>query len=383
MRTPSLLQKACPVVVSILSLLIAALSARAGQFEWQTATPESQGMSSEKLEQFKDNLVSLGTSGLLVIRNDRIVCESYSNGQSISKPHGTASLAKALVGGMATAVAINDGLITLDDKVAKYVPQWNDDVRKAKITIRQLGSHTSGLADAEARGTPHEKLTGWQGDFWKRLPVPNDPFTISRDLTPLRYEPGERSGYSNPGIAMLSYAVTAAIKDSPQKDIRTLLRDRIMRPIGAGDQEWTVGYEQTFVVDGLPLVAPWGGGSYTARAAARVGRLMLREGDWDGKRVLSKDAARQVTRDVGTPRNGAIGWWSNNDRTYDMLPSDAFYGAGAKDQILLVIPSLKLIVVRNGDALGRGGVRKALYEPLMQTIVSDPPNLYDPRHAIR
>ena len=79
---------------------------------------------------------------------------------------------------------------------------------KSKITIRQLGSHASGLEDAETDRQPHHELTGWKGDFWKRLPVPRDPFTVSRDVAPTLDEPGERFRYSNPGIAMLGYAIT-------------------------------------------------------------------------------------------------------------------------------------------------------------------------------
>ena len=89
------------------------------------------------------------------------------------------------------------------------------------------------MEDAESQGLAHDKLTGWKGDFWKRLEPPNDPFTISRDLAPIVTEPGTKFQYSNCGIAMLTYAVTASLKDAPQKDIRTLLRDRVMRPIGA------------------------------------------------------------------------------------------------------------------------------------------------------
>jgi hypothetical protein len=46
-----------------------------------------------------------------------------------------------------------------------------------------------------------------------------------------------------------------------------------------------------------------------------------------------------------------MGWWTNASGRYPWLPRDAVYGAGAGDQILLVVPSLKLIVVRNGNAL--------------------------------
>src|SRR5262249_43677291 len=198
---------------------------------------------------------------------------------------------------------------------------------------------------------PHAKLSGWKGDFWKALDPPNDPFTLARDKAPVLFEPGTALQYSNPGIAMLGYAITAALKDAPQKDIRTLLRERVMRPIGVADAEWSVGYGKTFSVDGLPLVAGWGGGSYTARALARVGRLLLREGDWDGQQILSKEAVRQITGDAGLPGHCGIGFWTNADGRYPRLPRDTYYGAGAGDQLLIVVPSRNLIVVRNGETL--------------------------------
>ena len=166
----------------------ALLAASAFAFEWEKATPESQGFSSQKLEAFRSNLEARNTKALLVIRNDAIVCEWYAQGHAADKPHGTASLAKAIVGGLSLAVAMSDGRIALDDPATKYIPQWRDDPRKSRITLRQLGSHTSGIEDAEADGLPHEKLTGWKGDFWKRLAVPDDPFTISRDRAPLLFE---------------------------------------------------------------------------------------------------------------------------------------------------------------------------------------------------
>ena len=155
-----------------------------------------------------------------------------------------------------------------------------------------------------------------------------------------------------------------------------------MRPIGVPDDEWSVGYGRTPVVDGLPLVGSWGGGSYTARAAASVGRLMLREGDWDGRRLLSAEAVRQVTRDVGTPGNCGIGWWSNNDGSYPELPRDAYCGTGAGHQIVLVVPSLNLIAVRNGDTIATAGgepnayhvpLRRYLFGPLANAIVRSVP----------
>ncbi|MGQ0636431.1 MAG: serine hydrolase [Planctomycetaceae bacterium] len=335
------------VLMALLVCFPARDSAQAeGVFEWQTATPESQGMSTTRLDALKDDLAKRQTASFVVIRNDAIVYEWYAVGRSAAERHGTASLAKALVGGMSLAVAISDGLISVDDKVSKHVPQWKNDPRKEKITIRHLGSHSSGLDNSR----PNEEAQ-WKDDFWKGLQPPHDPFTISRDLAPVLFEPGEKLHYSNPGIGMLTYAVTAAIRDSPVKDVRTLLRERVMRPIGVADDEWTCGYEKTFVVDGLPLVGSWGGGTFTPRAAARVGRLVLREGDWEGRRLLSEESLRQVTGDAGLPQNAGMGWWTNAGNRFAGLPRDAVWGAGAGHQLLLVVPSLQLVMVRNGAPL--------------------------------
>ena len=172
-------------------------------------------MDGARLEEMRESLAEHHTTGLLVIRNDTIVCEWYQEGYGADKPHYTASMAKAIVGGVSLAVAISDGLIALDDPAARFVPHGETDPRKSKITIRHLGSHTSGIEDAEADDLPHDKLTGWKGDFWKRLDPPRDPFTLSRDAAPVLFEPGEKMQYSNPGIAMLTYCVTAALRDTP------------------------------------------------------------------------------------------------------------------------------------------------------------------------
>jgi CubicO group peptidase (beta-lactamase class C family) len=344
---------------------------------WQQGSPESQGFSAAKLEALRTGLVARNTKGLLIIRNDTIVCEWYAPGQDRHTRFGTASLAKALVGGVSFAVATSDGLVGLNDPATRFIPQWRNDPRKSRITLRQLGSHTSGVEDAEADNKPHDQLTGWKGDFWKHLAVPDDPFTLSRDRAPLVFEAGAEMRYSNPGIALLTYCVTASLRDAPQKDIRSLLRERVLRLIGVPDAEWSAGYGKTSTVDGLPLVGSWGGAAFTARAAARVGRLMLRGGDWDGKRILSAEAVRLTTSDVGTPGPCGIGWWSNNEGDFTKLPGDAFFGSGAGHQILLVIPSLKLIVVRFGATLAETDhspkayhepYRLYLFEPLMAAI---------------
>ena len=156
-----------------------------------------------------------------------------------------------------------------------------------------------------------------------------------------------------------------------------------MDPIGVPESEWSVGYGQTFEVEGLGLVANWGGGSYTARAVARVGRFMLRKGNWEGRQLVDAEWVEKVVayagtplpdRPVGNPQPGSgLGWWTNFDGVWSGVPRDAFGGAGAGNQVLLVVPSLDLIVVRNGAQIGDegfwGGLETYLFNPLMDAMV--------------
>jgi CubicO group peptidase (beta-lactamase class C family) len=345
-------------LLSITSIPVLADTVRQ-RFVWKYADPATQGLSVNGLESAWDVLEERNTRAFLVIRNDFIVFERYANGYNKNRRHYSASLAKSLVGGMSLLAALNDGLIKIDDPASKYIPSWRNDPLKSKITIRQLATHTSGLEDAESAGKSHKELRGWKRNFWKREP---DPFTIARDHVPVIFEPGTDSAYSNPGFAMLGYAVTASLKNTSISDIRSLLKKRILDEIGVTENEWSIGYgDKPYMVDGMKLYATWGGASFTPRATARIGRLMLNKGNWQGSQLLSEKWIKAMVSYVGTPISGrkpgdfnpvsGLCWWINYDSAWHNIPRDAFAGAGAQQQVLLVVPSLNLIVVRNGRDL--------------------------------
>ena len=321
------------------------------------------------------------STALLILRRDDIVFERYAPDFNLQKPHYTASMAKALVGGISLMVAMTDGLMSPDDLACRYVPAWAADPLKSKITVRHLATHTAGLEDAEADDLPHEKLTGWKGDFWKRPPPPRDPFTLARDAAPVLDPPGARARYSNPGMGMLSYCVTASLRGSTNTDVRSLLRQRILEPLGVAAGEWSVGYGRTDLVDGLPLVANWGGAAYSPNAVARVGRLMLHQGDWQGRPLLSRRVVEQALRHAGLPNNMGLGWWLNQNadgsKPWPTVPGDAFWGSGAGQQILCVIPSLELIIVRNGRDLDQtishqAGLGQYVVGPIVRAMSAAP-----------
>lgn len=394
MKVTTLPVKVFPLLF-ILSLIVSAdLSAQS--FEWKTAEPASQGFSAEKLDAMVDTLRHHGTEGLLVVRNDRIVLEWYGEELSPTRRHFTASLAKALVGGMSLLVALTDGRLKPEDHVARYVPAWRDDPLKSKITIRQLATHTSGIEDSEMtkmdadgklKEIPHMELPGWAGAFWRQDP---DPFSMARSEASVIFEPGTAYQYSNPGIGMLSYAITSSYKGTKYGDVRTLLRERVYEPIGIKKDQWSIGYGKTFHVDDLDLVANWGGAAFTVRATARIGRLMLRKGNWEGKQLLDSSWVDAVTRYAGTPLPprdakqpapaSTLCWYNNFDGIWPAAPRDAYCGAGAQNQHLIVIPSLDMIIVRYGQSSfdpekGEGffyGVEKYLINMLMDAMVAPP-----------
>ena len=321
-------------------------------FDFQTAEPESFGIDTAILKEHADELFRRSTQAYMIVYKDKVVYERYLPDWNRYKPHGTASAAKGIMGGLSLMLAMHDGLIDLDDPAWKYIPQWKNDPLKSCITIRQLGAHTSGLDDStEPGGVSQYELPGWKGDFWRQE---RNPFLISRDETPVVFAPGTSTKYSNPGIGMLNYAVSVAIKDGEHKDIRTYLWERLIKKMGIPKEEWSVGYGKTFESDGLPCVATWGGGSVSARAFAAVGRLLVNKGEWNGEQLINPKVVEAVLRHSGTPSTCSCGFWLNADMTgnrpWPDMPWDTAMASGAQDQVMIFSSLRDLVIVRFGSA---------------------------------
>jgi hypothetical protein len=195
-------------------------------------------------------------------------------------------------------------------------------------------------------------------------------------------------------MAALSYVVTASLQGG---DIRSLLKDRIFDPLGIPEGAWSIGYGRGYQLDGLTLYANWGGAAFTARAAARIGQLMLQQGIWDGHELVRRAAFKQVTTYAGMPKpsrdpdrfapGSGLAWYTNADGIWPDVPRDAVAGAGAGHQVIVVIPSLQLIVVRNGDAMATVAagfwtpVYQKILQPLMAAVIDRGP--YPPSSIIQ
>jgi CubicO group peptidase (beta-lactamase class C family) len=275
---------------------------------------------------------------------------------------------------MALLVAIQDGWMRLEDPAWRYIPAWQADPSKSAIRLRDLANHSSGIEHARESGDPSDQLSGWKAEYWRHHAK---RFHIALHVAPVKFLPGTRISYSGPGYTALSYALSASLRDAPVSDIEELLRTRIMRPLGIPDTHWRIGYGKRFQQDGLRLYLFEGGGRYTARAVARIGELIGQRGTWHAKRILNSELIDSLVRaDVATPAPrpagepvSALGWWSNAKRTWPHLPDDTLLGVGSGHQVLVVIPSYRLVLVRQGESLGDTRSDKEFWQLLDHSLL--------------
>lgn len=358
-------------------------------FARRTARPADVGLDSAALAALSRDLAERNTEAFLVVHNGRIVHEWYGPGRGPESRIATASMQKGLAGGLGLALLLESDALSLDDRASRWIESWSSDPLRSAITVRHLATHSSGLEHAGDPDAPANRLTGWKRAFWERRPGAENPIALSIREAPVAGRPGERFLYSGPGFAALSYVLAAAGESAGYEDLRDLLRERVYRPIGIADREWRIGYGRPFEVEGRRVWGMWGGGQFTARALARLGLLLLDRGWWAGERVLSPRAIETVVRYGGTPvgsldgpRAGpapAAGWWTNELGAWPGLPRHAF-AATAAHRILLVVPGLRLVVVRLGDRLDDPGedacsgdaLYRHLIEPLLDAFPDAP-----------
>jgi CubicO group peptidase (beta-lactamase class C family) len=353
---------------------------------WESVEPRSRGFDPVRLHSFVERLQSRSTDVFLLARGGAIVAEWYAPSYGPDTPFGMAAMAKAVTGSMALLLTLSDGRIDLDDPVAKYYAGWLQDSSKSLITIRQLASHSSGLDDVDFTDA---------GDGWKQYYYenPDQRFRLALERAPSLFAAGEHQQYSGLGYYVLAYVLTKSRQGLPQDDLATLLRERLFEPLGIPRRAWELSYGESQEFDGLRLYAIGSGASITARAAARIGQLVLDRGRWQGEQLIPAIWVDTLTslvplsagRRVDPTELGAgLGWWMNRDGSLSSLPRDAMVGLGNGDRVLLVVPSLNLVMVRSGDLLAPAqGVAiwknpwsrldEHLFGPLMATMEENLP----------
>ncbi len=210
--------------------------------------------------------------GVWIAQGDKILYDKCFGEFTPDTPVYIASAGKWL--GAATILAVADeGKLSLDDTVEKWLPEFRDDP-KGKVTLRQLFSHTSGYPPYQPKGKPTDGYQTTAESVKHLLP-----------LTP-EAKPGEKFEYG--GLAMQVAGRMAEVATG--KDWETIFREKIGQPLGM------TGTKFTPVDSGhTPMIA--GGAVSTMHDYSRFLTMIADGGVFEGRRVLSEKAIAEMQAD--------------------------------------------------------------------------------------
>lgn len=276
----------------------------------------------------KDRVAGSG----LVIRHGYIAAEWGD----VEREDMTFSVTKSYLSTVA-GLAFDDGLIRdANDLVREYFPHESfADPHNASITWDHLLTQTS-----DWRGTLFGKPD------WADRPISRDP--VEAEQRPL-HTPGSYFKYNDVRINFLSLALLHVW----QRELDDVLRERIMDPIGASNEWQWHGYENSHVqVNGRSMHslsggAHWGGGFFISTLDhARFGYLFLRDGNWNGRQLISQDWIRRATTASVANKEYGYLWWLNTDHEAAAgAPTSAFYASGAGGNYIWVDQDNDLLIV--------------------------------------
>ncbi len=267
-----------------------------------------------------DYLSTCNGHALLVYRDGQLVFEDYLNGHRRDDPHRLASGTKSFVGVLA-AMAVEDRLIKLEERVASTLTEWQDDDRKKQITIRQLLTLTSGIAGGDVGDVPSYK--------------------DAVRLAEAKFPPGEKFQYGP--VPFQCFGELLRRKLEPSKEtVESYLQRRLLGPIGLKPSFWRKD------AHGNPNLPS--GAHLTAREWAKFGLFVLNKGAWEGKQLVSEKLLAECFQGTKAHPTYGLTFWLNAS---DERPRDLVMAAGAGKQKLYIVPSQKLLIVQFAEASRR------------------------------
>lgn len=275
-----------------------------------------------------------GTRAVVVVHDGEIVAERYAEGFTAETPQLGWSMSKSVTNLLVGRLVAEQGL---DIHATDLRDEWADDDRSA-ITPDHLMRMTGGLAWDETYdlGTPITAMLYLESDM--------GAFVARQEQ---ERPAGEFFEYST-GSTNLLCSVLAQQTGGDANLPRALL----LAPLGLSSAQWEPD------AAGTPVC-----GSYlwaTPREWAAIGQFVLDDGTIDGVHYLpdgwtDEATAPTVPDDGDLPGYGA-GWWLNDlgDGTLVApdLPADAYWANGHDGQLLHVVPSEDLVVLRMGFSPG-------------------------------
>jgi CubicO group peptidase (beta-lactamase class C family) len=311
---------------------------------WTTETPKDAGFDPGKLcplDRFIGRMTDANIDGVVIVRHGKLVLERYYRGIPFDRvakvefgptvKHNLFSISKSVTS-LLIGIARGDGKFPdLDAPAIDHLPPKYADLRTpdlARITLRDLLTMSSGFDWDEHLPYSNPKNSEWQ------MGHSTDPYRFVLQQ-PVTFKPGEIFNYNSGATELLGLALARSVG----RPIDAYARDRLFGPLDITDVDWwkMPNSGQPFAAGGL-LLRP--------RDLAKLGQLVLSDGQWNGAPVVPKGWIAESTK----PRIKALGgyfygyqWWSGRSFLKDReLQWTAGLGYGG--QHLYVLPDLALVV---------------------------------------
>lgn len=272
------------------------------------------------------------THAFLAVHQGQIVSEQYQGERTAATTFPSWSKAKSITHAL-IGILVRDGLINIH--APADVPEWQDTSdRRKEITPDQLLRMSSGLQFAE------DYVDAGVSDVIEMLfgKGSDDVASFAANF-PLEHKPDAHWSYASGTSNIVARIVSRAISKAGD-DFRDWMFRELFDPIGMTSAAPKFDAAGTFIGSSFCYA--------TARDFARFGLLYMRDGIWDGRRILPTgwvDYARSPTQ---TPPEEPMGygahWWLG------IAGEDSFSANGYQGQFTVCIPSLDLILVRHGNS---------------------------------
>jgi CubicO group peptidase (beta-lactamase class C family) len=274
------------------------------------------------------------TRALVVVHGDRIVAERYAEGFDAKMPLIGWSMSKTATNAL-VGLRVKDGKLALSNRA--LLPEWRrqDDSRR-DITLNQLLRMTSGLRFDESYD---DELS----DVTQMLFVEEDAgkFAASK---PLEFPPGSRWAYSSGTTNILARVLRESFEND--RDYLRFPYERLFKPLGMRSAVLQPDASGTFIASSFLYAS--------ARDWARLGLYFLRKGEWRGEQLLPETWVRSSLIPIKSAPNAEYGahlWLRLPDTAGSgepPMPDDAYYMLGHDQQIVAIIRSRDLVIVRLG-----------------------------------
>ena len=293
---------------------------------WNTTDPQSLNWCQARIDSLYNYLSAKNTKSFILLKDGKIVLEKYFGTYAIDSLHYWASASKSLAS-FITGVAQQKGLININNQVSQYIGSHWTSAPLAKenlITVKNLLEMNSGLDDAP--------------------PLPCGTEDTAKACLIYKADAGTRWAYHTGAYKKVQDVVSAAAGTN-----YNLVTNNWIEIQTGMSGTW---FQQVYYSK--------------ARDMARFGLLNLNKGIWNTDTIMKDSIYFKTMTNTSQNFNLSYGylWWLNGKPTYmnpgiqlvlngpliPNCPSDMFAALGKADQKIYVVPSTRMVVVRQGSS---------------------------------